>query len=72
MRLKTLRARAGLSQSALATRASLTVSGVAKLEYGAREPAWSTVLALAEALGVTVLAFVPGATPKTRGKKGTP
>ena len=63
LRLKTLRARAGLSQSVLAARAGLTVSGVAKLEYRTREPSWRTVLDLAAALGVPVSAFV------TTGKK---
>jgi transcriptional regulator with XRE-family HTH domain len=32
--------------------------GVAKLEQGVREPNWTTVLALAQALGVEVGAFI--------------
>lgn len=57
-RLKELREAARLSQAALAERAGLYVFSVAKLEQGVREPAWSTVLALANALGVSVAAFV--------------
>ena len=57
--LKVLRERAGLSQQALADSAGMHVLGVAKLEQGLREPGWSTVLALAKALGVTPNDFLP-------------
>lgn len=71
-RLKGLREAAGLSQQALADRAGLNVFGVAKLEQGQREPAWSTVLALAAALGVTCEAFgpPPGDKPGPRAPAG--
>ena len=75
-RLKELRENAGLTQDELAQRAGLYKFSVAKLEQGVREPVWSTVLALATALGVTCLAFVEGneseqATPK-RGRGRPP
>lgn len=81
VRLKALREAAGLSQRALAEAAGMNVFGVAKLEQGAREPAWSTVMVLATALGVSCEAFGPGSdgvppsasSPATRvndGKKG--
>jgi hypothetical protein len=55
--------------------ASSQRAGVAHLERGDREPAWSTVLALAAALGVDCRAFQeppsPGAAkPRERPKRG--
>jgi transcriptional regulator with XRE-family HTH domain len=56
-----LRIQAGLTQTQLAEKAGLHLHGLTKLEQGDREPAWSTVLDLAKALGVEVGAFVaPG------------
>src|SRR4051794_4890690 len=57
-RLKELREAAGLTQDGLAEGAGLYKFSVAKLEQGIREPTWSTVLALAKVLGVSVAAFV--------------
>ncbi len=70
-RLRQLRIEAGLSQQALAQLAGLHRFGVAKLERGEREPAWSSVLALAKALGVSCAAFEPEATrgPKRKAKR---
>jgi transcriptional regulator with XRE-family HTH domain len=56
-KLKVLRESAGLSQYALAKRAGLSKQGLSKLELGQRKPAWTTVLALAKALGVSCEAF---------------
>jgi len=76
-RLRALRERVGLTQKQLAERAGLHPQGVVKLERGEREPAWTTVLALADALGVNCLAFVeqsdpsPSAAPKSP-KRGRP
>jgi DNA-binding XRE family transcriptional regulator len=74
--LRALREEAGLTQKELAKRAGLHPQGIVKLERGEREPAWATVLALAEALGVTCLAFLapnqqasPGSTVKTKPAK---
>ena len=62
-RLKALREAAGLTQAQLAGRADLYPFSVAKLEQGVQEPTWPTVLALARALGVNCLAFVPEGEP---------
>ncbi len=52
-RLKALRERAGLSQQDVAVRGDLSLSLVAKLEQGKKaDPRASTILALADALGV--------------------
>lgn len=59
-RLRVLREAAGLTQAQLAEGAGLHPQAVVKLERGEREPAWATVLALAEALGVDCLAFTGG------------
>jgi transcriptional regulator with XRE-family HTH domain len=70
-RLKTLRESAGLSQQEVAMRADLSLSLVAKLEQGKKgDPRVSTLLALADALGVKPGAiledlFSPPAAPKT-------
>src|SRR5262245_54646362 len=67
-RLRELRERAGLTQVQLAERAGLHPQGVVKLERGEREPAWGTVLALMEALGVSCDAFLvePAATAEVK------
>jgi transcriptional regulator with XRE-family HTH domain len=57
-RLRELREAAGLTQVQLAERAGLHLHGLTKLEQGDRAPSWSTVLALAEALGVECTAFI--------------
>jgi transcriptional regulator with XRE-family HTH domain len=58
-RLRALRERAGLTQEGLARAANLSTATVAKLERKGKEqdPSWSTVLALADALGVSVEEF---------------
>jgi transcriptional regulator with XRE-family HTH domain len=57
-RLKELRAAADLSLKELAERAGITPDAVVKLESGNRKPAWETVVALADALGVECTAFL--------------
>jgi transcriptional regulator with XRE-family HTH domain len=53
LRLKHLREASGLSQQEVAVKADLSLSLVAKLEQGKKaDPRASTLLALAEALGV--------------------
>ena len=47
-RLKELRAARGWSQKQLAEAAGMSAAGIADLEQERREPAWRTVLALAE------------------------
>jgi transcriptional regulator with XRE-family HTH domain len=56
-RLRQLRAEAGLSQEELARRAGMTLGAVAKLEQGLRQPAWPTLRALCQGLGVGLQAF---------------
>jgi DNA-binding XRE family transcriptional regulator len=68
-RLKELREHVGLTQDELATRAGLYKFSVAKLEQGVREPVWSTVLALAKALGVNCLAFTEDQTSDEEQRK---
>src|SRR5262245_39692409 len=72
-RLKELREQAGLTQQQLAERACVGQRTVSHLEQG-REPVWSTLLALSEALGVPCTAFLEkpqeqGKTPKGRPPK---
>jgi transcriptional regulator with XRE-family HTH domain len=47
-----------MTQDQLAEKSRLSRHGINKLEQGQREPNWPSVLALAEALGVSVEAFV--------------
>jgi transcriptional regulator with XRE-family HTH domain len=74
-RLRELREVAGLTQPQLAERAGLSKGGIADLEQGRREPAWSTVLALAGALEVSCEAFTqePGdVEPRGKGRPPRP
>jgi transcriptional regulator with XRE-family HTH domain len=75
-RLRELREAAGLTQTQLADKAGMKLGGVQNLEQGRTYPTWPTVLALAEALGVTCEAFTrppaerepvgPGRPPKEK------
>jgi len=67
-RLRELRLARRLTQVQLAERAGMHPQAVVKLERGEREPLWPSVLALAEALGVTVLAFTDR--PRKRKRRG--
>jgi transcriptional regulator with XRE-family HTH domain len=66
-RLRRLRDAAGFSQEGLARAAGLSTSTVAKIEQRGIDPSWTTVQALARALGVEVSAFAspPAAGPAT-------
>jgi transcriptional regulator with XRE-family HTH domain len=70
-RLKAERERAGLSQRELAELAGCHYMTISEMERGVGEPAWPLALALAKALGVSVAAFEPEASPppKRRGNK---
>jgi|GEM_PF-2425116 len=57
VRLKELRANAGMTQEALARAANVSLATVAKLERGETDPTWNTVRALAKALGVSIAEF---------------
>jgi transcriptional regulator with XRE-family HTH domain len=56
-RLRQLRQEAGLTLQALADKAGMHRESVAQLERNRRQPAWESVLALADALGVSTEAF---------------
>jgi transcriptional regulator with XRE-family HTH domain len=56
-RLRELRTHAGLTQADLAERSGLHIQSLTKLELGQREPAWATVVDLAQALGISCEAF---------------
>ena len=58
MRLKRLRARAGLSQADLAERANLHRVFIARLETGRQDPGLATLEKLAKALGVKLRTLV--------------
>ena len=53
-RLRELRDRAGLSQEALAKRAKLSSATISRIELGQSSPNLDTMVALANALGLTV------------------
>jgi transcriptional regulator with XRE-family HTH domain len=71
-RLKELREASGLSQKALADKAGLSQRGIANWELGLREPLWSNVVALAEALGVDLAAFLQEPKSIPEPKRGRP
>jgi transcriptional regulator with XRE-family HTH domain len=72
LRLKELRTAAGLSQPQLAEKAGMSKGGLAHIEQGIREPAWSTVVALAAALGVDCTAFQQPAADSSPVPRGRP
>ena len=73
LKLKELRAVAGLTQAELAERAGMNQFGVAKLEQGKTSPSWGTVVALCRALGVKCDEFMePPAAGSGPAKPGRP
>ena len=56
-RLRQLREAASLTQQQLAESVGCTWESISRWERGTREPGWSQVLALAQALGVDCTAF---------------
>jgi transcriptional regulator with XRE-family HTH domain len=71
-RLKELREEHGLTQKQLADKAALSQRAVSHWEQGIREPSWSNVLALAEALGVTCEAFTTAPVDRPAAGRGRP
>jgi transcriptional regulator with XRE-family HTH domain len=71
-RLKELREQRGWSQKELASRAGLGQRSVSSWEQRAREPSWSNVVALAEALGVDCLAFLQRPAIQPEPRRGRP
>ncbi len=56
-KLKELRAKAGLSQSQLASKSGMSLGAVHDYEQGKREPSLRSAVKLADALGVDCRAF---------------
>ncbi len=71
-RLAELRVKAGLTQTALAQKAGISQQAISNWEEGHREPSWSNVVALAEALGVDCSAFLEKPKTVTRPGRGRP
>jgi transcriptional regulator with XRE-family HTH domain len=61
--LRFRRSQAGLSQEALALRADVNRTCVAKLELAGNQPSLSVLLSLADALGVELPALIRGTLP---------
>jgi transcriptional regulator with XRE-family HTH domain len=55
--LRSLREKAGLTQTQLAEKTGLPLGSVRNYEQGQREPYWDVIFRLAPALGVTCAAF---------------
>ena len=66
------RLRAGLTQAGLAEAAGISDETVSRIERGAYEPAVSTMVALADALGVTLDVLAGRAAPKRARARGSP
>jgi transcriptional regulator with XRE-family HTH domain len=66
--LKRLRTERGLSQAKLAARADIDPSTMNQIERGAREPSWSTLKKLADALDVSIAELLEEPTPKAGGR----
>jgi transcriptional regulator with XRE-family HTH domain len=72
--LKALREKAGLSQSELATRSGLSLRSIQNWEQGHRIPRSQALLALADAVGVSVEQLLAGLVdqrpaPNRRGRR---
>lgn len=72
-RLRELREEKGITQAELAEKAGLAAETVAQLERARYEPSWNSVIALADALGVSTEALrqLPKEIPAKR-KPGRP
>lgn len=71
-RLRELREAAGLTQKELAAKAALSQRAISHWEQGLREPVWSSVLALAEALDVDCRSFQQLPTEIAERPRGRP
>jgi len=69
-RLRELREARGLTQEQLAAAAHMARIGIAQLEGNDRWPAWQTVIALCEALGVTPNDFIVEPTKRLAATAG--
>jgi transcriptional regulator with XRE-family HTH domain len=71
-RLRELREHAELTQQELATRLGTTVRNISRLETGAQEATWPTVIALAMVFGVSCDAFLQEPAAKPQPQRGRP
>ncbi len=71
-RLKELREKASLSQKELADKAGLSQRAISHWEQNIREPGWSSVVALARALGVSCEAFLEEPANRSPARRGRP
>jgi transcriptional regulator with XRE-family HTH domain len=71
-RLRELRTEVGLTQVQLAEKAGVKRDAVARWERGNREPSWSNVVALADALGVSTEAFRQEPVSAPEPRRGRP
>src|SRR5262245_65845258 len=71
-RLRELREGKGLTQAQLAELVGVKRDAVARWEADVREPGWSNVVALAQALGVSCEDFLQPPTEQHAPKRGRP
>jgi transcriptional regulator with XRE-family HTH domain len=71
-RLKELREAAGLTQKELAEKIGTSVRNVSRLETGAQEATWPTVIALCQALNATCDAFLQPPAVEVEPHRGRP
>lgn len=67
--VRRLREERGLSQEALAYRAGTTYGTINRLELAQSAPAWATVCAIAEALGVKLVELAAAVEAQGRAQK---
>ena len=67
-----LRLAKGMSEAELAERIGKSVRNISRLETGVQEATWPTVVALAQALGVSCEAFLEEAAPLPEPQRGRP
>jgi transcriptional regulator with XRE-family HTH domain len=70
--LRSLREKAGLTQKQLAERAGVTLGDIRNLEQGIHNARWTTVRALADALGVTCEAITNDNPDVPQARMGRP
>jgi transcriptional regulator with XRE-family HTH domain len=64
--VRQLREERGFSREVLAVAAGLTTGTLARLELGQSDPAWSTILAIADALKLTIAELAAAVEAQTR------
>jgi transcriptional regulator with XRE-family HTH domain len=70
--VRTLRQKTGLSQDALAARAGLDPSSIARIEAGNMDPSWGSMRRIAGGLGIPLEDLAELAEDLERGSPGEP